>query len=150
MCLNNLTDAELKDYLLQLVQVLKYEPNHISALACWLMRRALGNQIQLGHTFFWSLQAEMHVPEISERFGLMLEIYLRACGEQREELLKQMEVIKKLKMIAGIVKVVQRGLLPLLASLFLSHSHSHSLHLISLPLLSSSLDPSFDFDILSF
>ena len=102
--LNNLSDPELRDYLLQLVQVLKYEPNHISALGCWLMRRALKNQIQIGHAFFWHLQAEMHVPEISERFGLLLEVYLRACGEQREELLKQMEVIKKLKLIAGIVK----------------------------------------------
>jgi phosphatidylinositol-4,5-bisphosphate 3-kinase len=100
----NLSDAELKDYLLQLVQVLKYEPNHISALACWLMKRALRNQIQIGHAFFWHLQAEIHVPEISERFGLLLEVYLRGCGEQREELLKQMEVIKKLKLVANTIK----------------------------------------------
>lgn len=32
--LDNLKDSELKDYLLQLVQALKYEPNHFSALAC--------------------------------------------------------------------------------------------------------------------
>jgi len=54
--LNNLSDPELRDYLLQLVQVLKYEPSHISALGCWLMRRALRNQIQIGHAFFWHLQ----------------------------------------------------------------------------------------------
>ena len=32
----------------------------------------------------------MHVPEISERFGLLLETYLRGCGNQLEELLKQL------------------------------------------------------------
>lgn len=31
----------------------------------------------------------MHVQEISERYGLLLEAYLRGCGQHRAELNKQ-------------------------------------------------------------
>eukprot|EP00007_Cunea_sp_BSH-02190019_P008525 CAMPEP_0174246080 /NCGR_PEP_ID=MMETSP0417-20130205/41892_1 /TAXON_ID=242541 /ORGANISM="Mayorella sp, Strain BSH-02190019" /LENGTH=1374 /DNA_ID=CAMNT_0015325931 /DNA_START=40 /DNA_END=4164 /DNA_ORIENTATION=- len=103
-CLQSLSDRELRDYLLQLVQVLKYEPHHFSPLACWLIQRALANQIEIGHAFFWHLQAEMHVQEISERYGVLLETYLRACGKQIDEFLAQMDVLHKLALVAGVIK----------------------------------------------
>eukprot|EP01103_Thecamoeba_quadrilineata_P018313 TRINITY_DN690_c0_g2_i1.p1 TRINITY_DN690_c0_g2~~TRINITY_DN690_c0_g2_i1.p1 ORF type:complete len:1106 (+),score=228.82 TRINITY_DN690_c0_g2_i1:177-3320(+) len=103
-CLHKLSDSLLKDCLLQLVQVLKYEPHHYSSLACWLLKRALRNPMVIGHYFFWHLQAEMHVVEISERFGLLLEVYLHNCGEQRADLSNQLEVIKGFKSVATIVK----------------------------------------------
>ena len=87
--LEQLEDAEVEDYLLQLTQVLKYEPHHDSALARFLLKRALRNKKRIGHSLFWHLKSEMHIPEIAERYGLILEAYLRACGEQtRLELTK--------------------------------------------------------------
>lgn len=106
-CLDTLTDAELSDYLIQLVQALKYEPNHYSPLACWLLYRALHNQMLIGHSFFWLLQAELHVHEIAERFALLLEVYLRSCGAQIDDLHRQLDVVNKLAQIANQVKEVQ-------------------------------------------
>jgi phosphatidylinositol-4,5-bisphosphate 3-kinase len=53
--LESLTNDELQDYLLQLVQVLKYEPYHDSPLARFLLRHALGSR-SIGHSFFWLLK----------------------------------------------------------------------------------------------
>lgn len=105
-CLNNLTDGELSTFLLQLTQVLKYEPYHDSALAEFLLRRALQNRNRIGFYFFWLLKAEVHIPEVSEKFSLLLETYLRGCGKQhREELMKQNSVLDALKFVAAKVKL---------------------------------------------
>jgi phosphatidylinositol-4,5-bisphosphate 3-kinase catalytic subunit alpha/beta/delta len=64
----------LANYFLQLVQVLKYEPYHDSALARFLLQRSLCNRKLLGHEFFWHLKAELSVPAIGERYGLLLEV----------------------------------------------------------------------------
>ena len=105
-CLDKLSDEHLKDYLLQLIQVLKYEPNHFSPLAIWLLDRSLHNQILIGHAFFWHLKSELHNPEISERFSLLLEMYLRACGSQRDDILNQLTVVQHLNNIALFVKTI--------------------------------------------
>ena len=105
-CLDILQDYKLKDYLLQLVQALKYEPNHFSPLAVWLLTRCLKNPLLLGTEFFWMLKAELHVPEISERYALLLEMYLRGCGEQREDLYKQTRVVGMLNDVAVSIKSV--------------------------------------------
>ena len=98
--LRELEDEQFSDYLLQLVQVLKYEPFHFSSLASLLIERALKNRTTIGSKFFWYLQAEMHVPEIFERFGLLLEFYLRGCGEQLSSILKEKSVVNKLKALS--------------------------------------------------
>ena len=67
--LGSLADEELHAFLLQLVQLLKFEPFFDGALIRFLLRRALGNPETIGHTFFWYLRAEMHVKEVSARFG---------------------------------------------------------------------------------
>jgi phosphatidylinositol-4,5-bisphosphate 3-kinase len=59
-----MTDAEVSDFLPQLIQVLKYEPHHDSALSRFLIERALRNRSRIGHAFFWHLRSEMHIPEI--------------------------------------------------------------------------------------
>jgi len=105
-CLEQLSDDELSDYLLQLVQVLKYEPYHDSALARFLLRRALLNRT-IGHSLFWFLKSEIHVQEISERYGLLLEAYLRGCGTHRLELKRQTNFVKELVRIANHIKVVK-------------------------------------------
>eukprot|EP01119_Soliformovum_irregulare_P017393 TRINITY_DN5165_c0_g1_i1.p1 TRINITY_DN5165_c0_g1~~TRINITY_DN5165_c0_g1_i1.p1 ORF type:complete len:1287 (-),score=389.49 TRINITY_DN5165_c0_g1_i1:1418-5278(-) len=101
--LETLSDDELNDYLLQLIQVLKYEPYHDSALARFLLRRALKSR-RIGHSFFWYLKSEIHVPEISERFGLLLESYLRGCGTHRAELQKQTAILKDFTRVANFIK----------------------------------------------
>ena len=51
----------------------------------------------------------MHVPEIAERYGLLLEMYLRGCGAQRDELMRQQDLIKKLCDVANSIKDVPLG-----------------------------------------
>lgn len=101
--LDVLTDAQLQDYLLQLVQVLKYEPYHDNALCRFLVRRALRNA-RIGHVLFWFLKGEMHVSEISERYGLVLEAYLRGVPNFRKELSKQTNMLSVLEETARDLK----------------------------------------------
>ena len=49
------SDSELEQYLLQLVQVLKYESYLECELVKFLLQRALRNQ-RIGHYFFWLLR----------------------------------------------------------------------------------------------
>ena len=108
-CLEDMSDGELAAYVLQLVQVLKYESRHDSALARFLLRRALRCPHNVGHTFFWCLKAEMHVAEVSERFGLLLQEYLRCCGAHREQLALQCKVETMLKESAEFVKRIKKS-----------------------------------------
>ena len=54
-------------YVLQLAQCLKWEPFHDSALARFLLRRALRAPSRLGHPLFWLLRSEMHNADACER-----------------------------------------------------------------------------------
>jgi phosphatidylinositol-4,5-bisphosphate 3-kinase len=101
--LEQLSDDEFLHCLLQLTQVLKYEPYHDCALSRFLLHRALKNPL-IGHSFFWYLKSEMHVPYISERYGLLLEVYLRGCGGHMAELQKQDQVLKHLVRAANLIK----------------------------------------------
>jgi len=117
-----------------LQQVLKYEPYHDSPLARFLLQRALGNRSTIGHALFWNLQSEMHVPYISERYGLLLEVccspsslllrclilfifvsfylkrnqaYLQSCDkEQNEDLIFQQNFVGQLFEIATQIKQI--------------------------------------------
>ncbi|KAF2078509.1 hypothetical protein CYY_000134 [Polysphondylium violaceum] len=102
-CLDELTDEELLDILLQLVQVLKYEPYHDTKLSRFLLKKAILSR-SIGHAFFWYLKSDLHVDSISERFGILLESYLIASGMHRGELLKQLVVIDYLTDIAKKIK----------------------------------------------
>ena len=70
------TDVELGQFILQLVQALKVEPFHRSPLAFFLVRRALASPELVGQTLFWQLRSEMHNPRVAERFGVLLRSYL--------------------------------------------------------------------------
>ena len=70
------------DYLPQLVQSLKYEVYHDSPLANFLLKLAIKYPLRIGHQFFWSLKAEMYNPNVQQRFGIYLEIFLNKI--QRE------------------------------------------------------------------
>ena len=61
------------------MQVLKFEPYYDNALARFLLKRALLSK-KLGFRFFWYLAAELEAPEYRLRFAVLLEAYLRYCG----------------------------------------------------------------------
>uniref|UniRef100_A0A672MK70 Phosphatidylinositol 4,5-bisphosphate 3-kinase catalytic subunit delta isoform-like n=1 Tax=Sinocyclocheilus grahami TaxID=75366 RepID=A0A672MK70_SINGR len=101
-CLGNFND-ELFQYLLQLVQVLKYESYLDCDLTCFLLERALSNK-KIGHFLFWHLRSEMHVPSVSLRFGLILEAYCRGSIFLIKSLMKQNEALNKMKALNDFVK----------------------------------------------
>jgi len=70
------------------------------------LKRALGSKL-VGHHFFWHLKAEMEQSDISLRFALLLEAYLRGSLQHMEELIKQNSVITKLVDVANAIKNVK-------------------------------------------
>ncbi|KAI4580468.1 hypothetical protein MJG53_020306 [Ovis ammon polii x Ovis aries] len=98
-----LTDDKLSQYLIQLVQVLKYEQYLDNLLVRFLLKKALTNQ-RIGHFFFWHLKSEMHNKTVSQRFGLLLESYCRACGMYLKHLNRQVEAMEKLINLTDILK----------------------------------------------
>ena len=104
-CLNDLRDRELADYLLQLVQAIKCETYHNSALSKFLINRALLNRSVVGHPFFWHLFSEVQNPTTYYvRYKILLEAYIRGCGEQMKDLQQQVTLVRNLREIAATVK----------------------------------------------
>ena len=95
-CLERLGTNDLEEWMMQLVQALKCEAYHNSPLARFLLARALNDRARLGHTFFWMLQAEMHIQEVRERFRLLTQFYLRGSGEHRDVLARQLDLVDRL------------------------------------------------------
>ena len=82
---------------------MKNEPYHDSALARFLLKRSLLNQ-QIGHFFYWHSRAELKNPQCKVRFGLLLEAYLRYCGDYAEDLGRQVRTVDKLTYIAEMIQ----------------------------------------------
>ncbi|XP_069499380.1 phosphatidylinositol 4,5-bisphosphate 3-kinase catalytic subunit gamma isoform-like [Ambystoma mexicanum] len=117
--LEALSTEELLRYLLQLVQALKFETYHDSALARFLIRRSLKSK-RLGHFFFWYLRSEISgSPCYRDRFAVILEAYLRGCRRSiLEGFQKQVQLVEKLHRVATDIKKVlpERGDIPADAS----------------------------------
>eukprot|EP01094_Clydonella_sp_ATCC50884_P017222 TRINITY_DN2958_c0_g3_i1.p1 TRINITY_DN2958_c0_g3~~TRINITY_DN2958_c0_g3_i1.p1 ORF type:complete len:1072 (-),score=431.54 TRINITY_DN2958_c0_g3_i1:1764-4550(-) len=94
-CLQYMGAGECADFMLQLTQVVKHEPYHNSALSRFLLQRAWMDTT-IGHTFYWFLKAEMHIPMVAERYTILLETYLRGAPTHRMQLLKQSAVMNSL------------------------------------------------------
>lgn len=75
--LHSMSDYELRGCVLQLVQVLKHEPYHDSALFRFLLQRSLRSPHMIGHYVFWYLVSEMENTAVCERHGLLLEELIR-------------------------------------------------------------------------
>uniref|UniRef100_A0A8P4KTF4 Phosphatidylinositol 4,5-bisphosphate 3-kinase catalytic subunit gamma isoform n=1 Tax=Dicentrarchus labrax TaxID=13489 RepID=A0A8P4KTF4_DICLA len=79
--LETLGDDDVLRYLLQLVQAVKFEPYHDSALVRFLLKRALRSK-RIGHFLFWFLRSEIaQSMHYQQRYAVLLEAYLRGCGE---------------------------------------------------------------------
>ena len=94
-CLEGLDNSQVAELMLQFIQVLKYEPQHESSLARFLLHRSLADKGTIGHLFFWYLRGEVLTPRYAERFSLLAETYLRCCEDHRGELVKQVEMVSK-------------------------------------------------------
>ncbi|KAI4893118.1 hypothetical protein NFI96_020627 [Prochilodus magdalenae] len=105
-CLQDMSDEDLSQYLLQLVQVLRYEPYYDCALTRFLLERAQSNR-KIGHFLFWHLRqvSEIHMPAVSVQFALILEAYCRGCIPHIEVLKKQVEALSKLKAVNELIKL---------------------------------------------
>eukprot|EP01125_Pyxidicula_operculata_P016891 TRINITY_DN5856_c0_g1_i1.p1 TRINITY_DN5856_c0_g1~~TRINITY_DN5856_c0_g1_i1.p1 ORF type:complete len:1776 (-),score=486.12 TRINITY_DN5856_c0_g1_i1:43-5196(-) len=109
-CLNIMTDNQLFRIILQLTQALKFEPNHDSALARFLIQRAVCDQNQLGHYFFWHLKSQLGDDRIGERYSLLLETYLKVCTPRhRKNLILQDIVTNSLTYIAVQIRNSDRN-----------------------------------------
>lgn len=53
------------------------------------------------------MQSEVQISEISERYNLLLEAYLRGCGTHRMELTKQSNCMRELTRIANTIKNIK-------------------------------------------
>jgi hypothetical protein len=81
-CLHAFSDEELVMYMLQLIQALIFEPFHDSALARFLMERALRNRTQVGNSLYWHLVSVEGDINVQERIQMMTESYLVASGSE--------------------------------------------------------------------
>ncbi|XP_070615365.1 phosphatidylinositol 4,5-bisphosphate 3-kinase catalytic subunit delta isoform isoform X2 [Erythrolamprus reginae] len=138
--LKKLTDAELFQYLLQLVQVLKYQSYLDCELTKFLLGRALSNR-KIGHFLFWHLRSEMHFPSLALRFGLILEAYCRGNAHHIKALMKQSEALNKLKALNDLIKVsAQKNTKPQTKE-FMHTCMRQETYLEALSNLQSPLDP---------
>jgi len=140
-CIEKMSDREISQYLLQLVQVLKYESYLDCELAEFLLRRALNNQ-HFGHALYWLLRAEMENPEVSVRFGLMLEAYCRGAPAHMKSLQRQAQALSKMKSVTELLQLIDRDRrergLAAMKELLRQKTYQGALSKLSSP-----LDPSF-------
>ena len=60
--------------------MLKHEAFTDSALARFVLRRALAAPATVGHTLFWYLRAEMDTGQAKHRCGVLVDLFLRRCS----------------------------------------------------------------------
>eukprot|EP00466_Bigelowiella_natans_P016225 jgi/Bigna1/39216/e_gw1.31.15.1 len=107
--LRQLGDDELREMLLQITQLLKFEPYHDSPLARFVMERALANPYTVGHFFFWHLKAELHNRDHCERFYFLLKLYLESTPRHFRELEYQNKMISRFEKLADDLVRMKRN-----------------------------------------
>ncbi|CAL9683053.1 unnamed protein product [Knipowitschia caucasica] len=105
--LETLGDDDVLRYLLQLVQAVKFEPYHNSALVRFLLKRALRSK-RIGHFLFWFLRSEIaQSMHYQQRYAVLLEAYLRGCGEDMLlDFKKQVDMTEALQKVTREVKAM--------------------------------------------
>ncbi|KAL1790737.1 phosphatidylinositol 4,5-bisphosphate 3-kinase catalytic subunit gamma isoform [Sigmodon hispidus] len=86
-------------------EAVKFEPYHDSALARFLLKRALRNK-RIGHFLFWFLRSEIaQSRHYQQRFAVILEAYLRGCGvAMLQDFTQQVQVIEMLQKVTIDIK----------------------------------------------
>ncbi|XP_066919468.1 phosphatidylinositol 4-phosphate 3-kinase C2 domain-containing subunit alpha-like [Clytia hemisphaerica] len=88
--LSSITDYDLVDYLPELVQAIKYEAYHDSALAQFVIKRSLSSP-SVAHFLFWHLKYYTGDLQFSQRFQIVLSGLLSACGRRMRAQLQQQD-----------------------------------------------------------
>uniref|UniRef100_A0A452T807 Phosphatidylinositol-4-phosphate 3-kinase catalytic subunit type 2 beta n=1 Tax=Ursus maritimus TaxID=29073 RepID=A0A452T807_URSMA len=102
--IGSLSDAELLDYLPQLVQALKYECYLDSPLVRFLLKRAVSD-LRVTHYFFWLLKDGLKDSQFSIRYQYLLAALLCCCGKGlREEFNRQCWLVNTLAKLAQQVR----------------------------------------------
>lgn len=102
-CLRQFDHYKLSEFIIQLVQALKYEPHHFSHLVECLIDYAVKYPATFGHMFFWCLRSEMYNPNIRQRYGLILEVFLSKVGKRFYKYLEsEVWLVNKLLSIADV------------------------------------------------
>jgi len=105
-CFKQLTDVSLQNYMLQLVQALKFELYLDNALCTFLISRAWRNR-KIGHFLFWHLKAEVCNRSslvMRARYCAMIEAYLYGNIPHLHQLHRQNEAFIKMKSLNERVK----------------------------------------------
>ena len=93
---SNVSESELCEYLPQLVQALKYETYHNSALSKFLITSALRSP-RVAHYLFWHLKYYTGDAQFSQRFQIVLGGLLGSCGAAlKDQLSRQDLMVRKL------------------------------------------------------
>jgi hypothetical protein len=106
--IQRLDDTQLYLLLLQLVQVLKYEPYAFSPLACMLLYRALRSPVTIGHRLFWLLRSEVGIlaNEARVRYAVVLEAFCKFCGAPYRNILDKQVLVNS---ILQVDRIAARG-----------------------------------------
>ncbi|OQR87668.1 phosphatidylinositol-4,5-diphosphate 3-kinase [Achlya hypogyna] len=102
--LDALPDDALADYLLQLVQVLKYELYMDCAVARFILHRSLRNPAEIGQRAFWLIKTEADDWLHAERYSVLLATYVSLHVAHRALLFEQSRLVDQLELIAQRVK----------------------------------------------
>ncbi len=105
--LSKADDEELRYYLLQLVQALRYEASDDSQLASFIVNRAI-RSIDLAVPLHWYLYTEWEDPTFGARAGYVHKIFqqkLQPASPIVEAISKQMGMVAQLHCIVKELKV---------------------------------------------
>uniref|UniRef100_A0A3Q4HJ91 phosphatidylinositol 3-kinase n=1 Tax=Neolamprologus brichardi TaxID=32507 RepID=A0A3Q4HJ91_NEOBR len=89
------------------LQAVKFEPYHDSALVRFLLKRALRSK-RIGHFLFWFLRSEIaQSKHYQQRYAVLLEAYLRGCGENMlQDFRKQVDMTEALQKVTREIKTM--------------------------------------------
>ncbi|XP_071809737.1 phosphatidylinositol 4-phosphate 3-kinase C2 domain-containing subunit beta-like isoform X3 [Asterias amurensis] len=105
--MQSISDDELCDYLPQLVQALKYESYHDSALARFLIDRSI-QSIRVAHYLYWYLKDSLREQQYKQRIEMILGALLSVCSKGlRHQFRLQEALIENLNNIAEQVKAAK-------------------------------------------
>lgn len=102
--LDKISDFDLSNIMLQMVEIVKFEPHHYSPFICFLLRRAIKSPHLVGHRMFWCLKSQLENERVKERFSLIIEEYLRSCDrDHRDEIEIQIQVVNEFLKVASTI-----------------------------------------------
>ncbi|VDH91459.1 phosphatidylinositol-4-phosphate 3-kinase, partial [Mytilus galloprovincialis] len=106
-CLQDMPTDELIDFLPQLIQALKFESYHGSALAKLLLEQAC-KSIRFAHQLFWLLKGAAQDQGYKRRYELMFVALVSVAGDALyQEFKKQEEMVKCLTQTSERVQVAK-------------------------------------------